>query len=75
MSTQGLINPQQQGVVVQKPKFDIYSMLLLISFLAILVGCLCLALELNRYDWNFNATTALLFDGAPSLTHAAEMLA
>lgn len=75
MSTQGLINAPQQGVVVQRPKFDIYSMLLLISFLAILIGCLCLALELNRYDWNFKATTAMLQNGGSSLAQAMRMLA
>ena len=66
MSTQGLTNVPQQGVVVQKPKFDVYTMLLIIAFLAIVIGCICLALELNRYDWNFKATTAMAWPAAQS---------
>ena len=36
-----------------KPKSDVYTALLAVSFLAILLGILCLCLELSRYNWQF----------------------
>jgi nicotinamide riboside transporter PnuC len=45
----------QRGVVVEKPKANIYTMLLILSLLAIIVGCICLGLEMKAYDWNFKA--------------------
>lgn len=55
MSQQGLVNPaQQQGVTVpsQKPKSDVYTMLLLLSLIAIGIAILCLCLEMAAYDWD-----------------------
>ena len=31
-----------RGVVVEKPKADIYTVLLILSFVALVIGCLCL---------------------------------
>jgi hypothetical protein len=45
----------QRGVVVEKPKFSIYTMLLLLSLIAIVIGCVCLAMEMKAYDWDFKA--------------------
>jgi hypothetical protein len=36
-------------VVVQKPDTDIYTVMLIISLISILIGCLLLWLELSRY--------------------------
>jgi hypothetical protein len=56
MSRLGSQQPDaQRGVVVEKPKANIYTMLLILSLLAIIVGCICLAMEMKAYDWNFKA--------------------
>jgi hypothetical protein len=36
-------------LVVQKPETDIYTVMLIVSCLSVLVGCLLLYLELSRY--------------------------
>jgi hypothetical protein len=38
-----------RGVVVEKPKANIYTVLLVLSFVAIVIGCLCLMGELAQY--------------------------
>jgi hypothetical protein len=45
----------KRGVVVEKPKANIYTVLLTLSFVAVLIGCLCLSLEMNAYNWEFKA--------------------
>lgn len=57
MSPQDLTDANR-GIVVQKPKADIYTWLLLIALFAILLAITCLALELKRYDWDFKAAGA-----------------
>ena len=54
---------QPRGIVVQKPKADIYTALLGIALAAILLAILCLCLELSRYDWERKATASQ--PGAP----------
>jgi hypothetical protein len=44
-----------RGVVVEKPKANIYTVLLALSFVAIVVGCICLYAEMNAYDFNVKA--------------------
>lgn len=39
----------------EKPKSDIYTMMLIIALIAISVGCLLLALELQSYGSIFSA--------------------
>lgn len=39
----------QRSTEYQKPKFNVYTMMLFLSFLAILIGCLLLYLELQPY--------------------------
>lgn len=57
--------PAARGVYVQAPKSDIYVVLLGISLGAILLGCLLLALVLNRYDFKLKPT-AMLRPPAPN---------
>jgi hypothetical protein len=45
--------PARGGVVVEKPKANIYTALLVLSFVAIVVGCICLYAEMSAYDFNF----------------------
>lgn len=54
------------GVKVSKPHPDIYTVLLGISLAAILLGILCLALELGRYNWDYKAEAVRLRAQAPA---------
>ena len=45
--------PAGRGVVVEKPKANIYTALLVLSFVAIVVGCIYLYAEMNAYEWKF----------------------
>jgi hypothetical protein len=47
-----------RGVVVQKPKADIYTALLGIALVAVLLAIICLWLELSRYKYDYKATGA-----------------
>ncbi len=49
-------NPQ--GVVVQKPRSDVYTTLLFLSLIAILVAILCLWLEMRTYNMDIKASDA-----------------
>ncbi|MEX2113237.1 MAG: hypothetical protein WD845_08635 [Pirellulales bacterium] len=42
-----------RGVVVEKPPANIYTVLLAMSFVAVLIGCIFLSLEMSAYDWDF----------------------
>jgi hypothetical protein len=55
-------NPQ--GVVVQKPKSDVYTTMLFLSFIAILIACLCLWLEMRAYNMDIKANEARVVSGA-----------
>ena len=39
-----------RGVVVEKPKANIYTVMLILSFVAIVIGCISLYAEMNVYD-------------------------
>jgi hypothetical protein len=43
------------GVVLEKPSANIYTVMLIVSFIAILIGITCLSLELSRYEWKIKA--------------------
>jgi hypothetical protein len=47
--------PEKRGVVVEKPKANIYTVLLALSFVAVVIGCLCLYLEMSAYNFEFKA--------------------
>jgi hypothetical protein len=52
-----LSNPvaQQRGMAVEKPKSDVYTVMLIIALLAIgaAIGLLCS--EMSKYDWDIKA--------------------
>jgi hypothetical protein len=61
-------------------RINVYTVLLGIAFLALCIGCLLLALELGRYNWDTKAqkapravwlqsTPALQIVYSPSMTH------
>jgi hypothetical protein len=51
-----LVSPQApRTVVLQKPRANVYTALLALALVAIIIGCACLAAELNAYNWDFKA--------------------
>ena len=58
MTVSPLDSTNPQGVVVQKPRSDVYTTMLFLSFLAILVACLCLYLEMKAYNMDIKAVEA-----------------
>jgi hypothetical protein len=51
--------PQQQAPRYRKPRADLYTVLLLIAWFAILLGILALYLEMKEYDFKFKESSAL----------------
>jgi len=47
--------PPTRAVVVEKPKANIYTVLLILAFVAVLIGCLALYGELSAYDFKTKA--------------------
>lgn len=44
-----LAEDQPRGVIVDKPKTNVYTMMLLIALLAMIIGCIFLYLEWAEY--------------------------
>ncbi|MBI3838828.1 MAG: hypothetical protein HY288_12965 [Planctomycetia bacterium] len=44
-----------RGVLVEKPKANIYTVLLILSFVGIVIGCICLYAEMSAYNFEFKA--------------------
>lgn len=42
--------PKQRAIAVEKPKADIYTVMLALSFVAIVIACICLYAEMKAYD-------------------------
>ncbi len=51
------LDSNNPGVVVQKPKPDVYTTMLFLSFIAILIACLCLWLEMRAYNMDIKGVT------------------
>ena len=63
-----------RGVYVQKPKADIYTVMLAIALVAILVACVCLFLEMRAYNYDIKATEGKMRGALPySLPVALEV--
>lgn len=60
-----------RGVVVHKPKADIYTVLLGIALAAILMAITFLCLELSRYNWDVKANGAKAVGLAPAVSSPA----
>jgi hypothetical protein len=52
------LDSNNPGVVVQKPKSDVYTTMLFLSFIAIIIACLCLWLEMRAYNMDIKANEA-----------------
>jgi hypothetical protein len=64
-------NPQ--GVVVQKPKSDIYTTMLFLALIAIIIACLCLWLEMRSYNMDIKGTEGRVTSGAMLSVEQLEM--
>lgn len=51
---------QQPGVPVQKPKSNIYTMLLFLALVALGLAIAMLCLEMQKYNWDFKANEVQL---------------
>ena len=43
--------PKKGGVVVEKPPANIYTAMLIVSLVAVIIGCVCLYAEMNAYEF------------------------
>lgn|GEM_PF-1387341 len=50
----------QPGVPVQKPKSNIYTMMLFLSLIALGLAITMLCLEMQKYNWDFKANEVQL---------------
>ncbi len=48
------------ALYVQKARPDIYTVLLIVAFVAIVIACVCLWLDLDGYEWAKSAPRAEL---------------
>jgi hypothetical protein len=59
-----------RGIVVQKPKSDVYTWLLLVALFAIIFACICLWIEFGvRYGADMNAAGAAAQSAAVNYGH------
>ena len=59
MSLPDLDSNEPRGVLVRRPRSSIYTVMLLVSLLALTLGCLLLVLELWRYGFEMEPTAGL----------------
>lgn len=52
-----MTNPQ--GIVVQKPRWDVYTTMLVIAFVAVLTAIILLALEMKEYNFETKANVQI----------------
>lgn len=45
------LKPEGRGVFVQKQRANVYTVMLVVALVEILVGCLCLYLQMNVYQF------------------------
>lgn len=60
---------QQQAPRYRKPRADLYTMLLLFAWIALLLGILVLYLEMKEYDFKFKGAPAMIT--APTAVRAS----
>jgi hypothetical protein len=65
------LNPEGRGVFVQKQRANVYTMLLVIALLEIVVGCLCLYLQMNTYQFKVKVPQGALLSSTPAAAPVA----
>ena len=63
------------GVVVQKPKWDVYTTMLALAFVAIIIAITLLCLEMSAYNWDFKANEGKLQQTAAAIPLVRDALA
>ena len=59
MSLPDSSSERPRGVLVRQPRSSIFTVLLLIAFAALVIGCLILVVELARYGFQFKPPSNL----------------
>ncbi len=49
---------KKRGVVLQKPRANVYTVMMIVSLVALTIGCLCLYGEMKQYGMDFRARGA-----------------
>jgi len=49
---------KKRGVIVQKPKANVYTVMMIVSLVALTIGSLCLYGEMKQYNMDFRARGA-----------------
>jgi hypothetical protein len=68
----------KSGGPYRKPRADVYTVLLAVALVALLIGILCLYLEMKAYDWKIRggpsvmrpAASAIAFDSPAAMRPA-----
>jgi hypothetical protein len=56
MSLPGLNNPNApQGMPAEKPKSDVYTVMLIVALMAVGAAVALLCNEMGKYDWDYKA--------------------
>ena len=74
MSRLGSQPASSRRIAVPKPKSDVYVALLAISLGALIVACILLALEMNRYQWKVTPKAAVDPRPGPALAQSCDVL-
>ena len=59
----------------QKQRANIYTMMLIVAFIALTIGSAILWMELDRYDWDTEAKDAASLSAPVSEVHGARLTA
>ena len=59
------LKPEGRGVFVQKQRASVYTMMLVIAFMEIVVGCLALYLQMNVYQFKVKVPQAATVAATP----------
>ena len=60
--------PRSTAIAAEKPPWNVYSTMLLLSLLAVILGCVLFLLELSAYDWKANPKPSDLQIPQPSVS-------
>ena len=66
------LDSNNPGVVVQKPKSDVYTTMLFLAFISIIIACLCLWLEMRAYNMDIKANEARVSVSAAKRSDAGQ---
>jgi len=59
------LKPEGRGVFVQKQRANVYTVLLVVALMEILVGCLCLYLQMNVYQFKVKVPQSAQMSSVP----------